>query len=324
MRKRFINLSIILLLAGCHRDTPATTISNEAKSYLNVLISLMKQNSINRTTINWDDFTSKVFNVAGAAQSIADTYDAIGYAILHLGDHHSFYVKAQGLGTIYNDSPAGCGGSVQADVASPDSIGYVRVPACNLNSATSQAADFAQALQNSIKSQDRPYLKGWIVDLRGNIGGNMWPMLAGIGPLLDGYVTGYFIDTYGGSTSWAYQNGAALYNGSPVVTASEPYLVINAKNKIAVLMDGLTASSGEAIAIAFKGRSNTLFFGTPSCGLSTANQEYSLSDGAQLFLTSAVDADRNGNKYGGQLAPDQSFENNPSGAVQAAIQWVLH
>ncbi len=25
---------------------------------------------------------------------------------------------------------------------------------------------------------------GWIVDLRGNGGGNMWPMLAGVGPIL--------------------------------------------------------------------------------------------------------------------------------------------
>ena len=51
-----------------------------------------------------------------------------------------------------------------------------------------------QQIQDQIKIMDHPYNIGWIVDLRGNGGGNMWPMLAGIGPILGEGIAGYFID----------------------------------------------------------------------------------------------------------------------------------
>lgn len=320
MRKQLVHVTIVLLLLGCQKDAPVTSISASAKGYLNELLALMEQNSINRTSINWVDFKAEVLAQAGAAQTVSDTYGAIHYALIHLGDHHSFYVKAGGQGSIYNEAPPGCGGGIQTDVVPPDSIGYVRVPACSLTSRSSQATDFAQALQNKIKSQDRPYLKGWIVDLRGNTGGNMWPMLAGIGPLLGNKTVGYFIDSFGSSTSWSYQDGSSLYGGSPIDVVTSPYTIVNSNSKVAVLIDGLTGSSGEAIAVAFEGRPNTRFFGAPTCGLSTANQSYNLSDGAQLFLTISVDADRNGSKYGGQIKPDQPSD--PSESVNA-LRWLL-
>jgi len=43
---------------------------------------------------------------------------------------------------------------------------------------------------HSCASADRDDLIGWIVDLRGNGGGNMWPMLAGVGPVLGEGVVG--------------------------------------------------------------------------------------------------------------------------------------
>lgn len=54
----------------------------------------------------------------------------------------------------------------------------------------------------------------------------------------------------------------------------------------------LTAISGEAVAIAFRGRADTRSFGTPTCGLSTSNHTDRLSDGGNLYLTASVMADR--------------------------------
>ena len=36
-------------------------------------------------------------------------------------------------------------------------------------------------------------MKGWIVDLRGNFGGNMWPMLLSVEPLIGNGTLGYFV-----------------------------------------------------------------------------------------------------------------------------------
>lgn len=70
----------------------------------------------------------------------------------------------------------------------------------------------AQRLQDALWQQDDGSRCGWIVDLAENTGGNMWPMLLGVGPLLRGRVdgpdvVGHFFD---GATlqPWRYREGA--------------------------------------------------------------------------------------------------------------------
>jgi C-terminal processing protease CtpA/Prc len=98
---------------------------------------------------------------------------------------------------------------------------------------------------------------------------------------------------------------------------------------VAVLIDRSTGSSGDAIAVAFRGRPNTRFFGEHTQRDSTANQTFTLSDGASLWLTVSVQADRTGRQYLDGLAPDEVFPatthvtqpaNDP--VLQAALDWL--
>jgi C-terminal processing protease CtpA/Prc len=88
-----------------------------------------------------------------------------------------------------------------------------------------------------------------------------------------------------------------------------------------VLFDLGTASSGEAVVIAFRGRPDARSFGTATCGKSTANELYTMSDGASLFLTVATMADRTKFLYGGQIAPDEEVT-LPREAEQRAVAWL--
>jgi hypothetical protein len=53
----------------------------------------------------------------------------------------------------------------------------------------------------------------------------------------------------------------------------------------------------------------------------TANRAFVLSDGASLFLTTAVDADRNHVTYDSAIPPDETLS-DPSATVARAIDWV--
>jgi C-terminal processing protease CtpA/Prc len=77
---------------------------------------------------------------------------------------------------------------------------------------------------------------------------------------------------------------------------------------VAVLTSAQTASSGEAVDVAFRGRPNTRTFGRPTFGVSTANTTVQLSDSSMLLLTTARFADRLGNFYGYPLPPDERVE----------------
>jgi C-terminal processing protease CtpA/Prc len=96
---------------------------------------------------------------------------------------------------------------------------------------------------------------------------------------------------------------------------------------VAVLTGPRTASSGEAVTISFIGRPRTRSFGLPTAGLSTANATMTLPDGAMILLTTAVEADRTGKRYGEKLAPDEVLPAAASGAtddpqLDRAVAWL--
>ena len=150
---------------------------------------------------------------------------------------------------------------------------------------------FADAIQRRIAALDHDDLAGWIVDLRGNGGGNMWPMIAGVGPIVGEGILGYFVDPVGVESVWEYPTGASFLDGAQYARVTTPYILRRQNPRVAVLTNNGVASSGEAVAIAFRQRPNTRSFGTATCGLSTSNRGYPLSDGAVLYLTTSVMAD---------------------------------
>jgi hypothetical protein len=110
-------------------------------------------------------------------------------------------------------------------------------------------------------------------------------------------------------------------NGVVQQRASLPYRLRRPRPKVAVLIDGAVASSGEAVAIAFRGRPDTRAFGTSTCGLSTAVEQYPMSDGATLNLAISVMADRAKTKYGHAVAPDEVVS-EPAQVVDRAVAWL--
>ena len=174
---------------------------------------------------------------------------------------------------------------------------------------------FANMLHNLIDSLDQSNPVGWILDLRGNSGGNCWPMLAGIGPVLGEGKCGYFMEL-GGKTSgaWFYKNGkSGIGKNIITVVSRKPYKLKQKNPPVAVLTGKYTGSSGEVVTVAFRQRPNTRSFGSPTAGLSTGNQNYRLKDGAQIFLTTTVYADRTKETYGAQIKPDQEVQESPQG-----------
>jgi carboxyl-terminal processing protease len=317
-------LALAAILGACGGDnaTPPPTqpgghISDRARAYLDQLIGVMQVNSVNRLTIDWTTFRTTVFGEAPAAQSVADTYPAIRTAIRLLGDGHSGFYDPSG--TAVAPSTRTCAASTAGSPAVPATIGYVKVPA--FAGTGTAATAFANAIQQAIMSADRDDLTGWIVDVRGNGGGNMWPMIAGAGPVLGEGVVGYFIDPAGVESVWGFGDGAARLGGVVQVRVDAPYRLKHERPRVAVLVDGAIASAGEGTIVAFRGRPDTRAFGTPTCGQSTGLRAFPMTDGATLALAVSVMADRTRTKYGQSIVPDD-IATDPDDAVARAIAWL--
>jgi C-terminal processing protease CtpA/Prc len=158
----------------------------------------------------------------------------------------------------------------------------------------------------------------------------MYPMLAGLGPVLGEGIAGQFIDPDGHAVTWSYSAGQAFIDTEAVVGVHGSAYTLQAESPpVAVLMGSTTSSSGEAIAISFIGRPNTRSFGRPSAGFTTANAPFELSDGAVINLTTSLMADRTGRTYGARLRPDEVVAVGPSSVTTdeavplAAIDWLM-
>jgi len=119
---------------------------------------------------------------------------------------------------------------------------------------------------------------------------------------------GAFRDREGVATAWRPRAGRAC-------------AVDLSSSRVAVLVGPKTASSGEAVAVAFRARPGTRFFGQPTAGLATANRSYPLPDGGALRLTRAVMLDRSGEAYLDGIKPEERVSSDQD-AIDIAAAWL--
>ena len=163
--------------------------------------------------------------------------------------------------------------------------------------------------------ENRDKINGVVLDLRGNTGGDMGPMATAVSSLLpDGELMYYHYRSYDvpvtlkdGVISNAGTGGKSLYPDEKL------------KVPVAILTDGMTASSGEALTLCFRGLENVKTFGAPTAGYTSVNMLYSLYDGAQMYLTVAFDKARTGEVFEETRIEPDVVTDSP---LEAALEWL--
>jgi carboxyl-terminal processing protease len=355
-------LALLSLVATTTAVVPPD-ISPEAKTYLEHALDLMQQNALNRSSIDWTQLRQQTLAHAEGTKTTFDTYPAIQFALTQLKEHHSFLrlpdsMSADQQKSIYTEMMKIKGEPASSTQASPSPFlpqkamlghidrrggkvfAHVVVPMCIPQYTDWQKngpdfQQFADKLHGIVMDLQAQKPEGWIIDLRGNGGGNMWPMLAGIGAVLGEGDAGAFESPDGSKSPWFYKAGRAgthSQQGPDTISAyvNQTPFILPGLPWVAVLLDRGTASSGEAIAISFAGRTHERSFGEPTAGFSTSNQMYPLSDGASLFLCAGIELDRTGRRYPGGIDPDVQLpapdsrptEEEKDVVVQAAEDWL--
>jgi hypothetical protein len=311
---------LLLALTLCALRTPvaaqrAAPLEPAVRAYLDAAVDTLRRVSHHATT-DWEALRDSAYLLAGGGREPRDVYPVVDW-LLGRVDPHSF-LQASRFGA--RDADLGNG------------VAYIRVPMWSNPSMEPRLAD---TLQSMIRRNDAAGACRWIVDLRLNGGGNMWPMLAGIGPLLGDSIVGGSTSP-AGLTFWKYQSGAASLihedgREEVFVTATSPVLSLRRPDPpVVVLVDGGTASSGEAVAVAFRGRPGSRFLGSPTSGNSTTNDGFRLPDGTNMVITVGRYMDRTGVEYGRPVEPDDVVHSPIHGPsmlrgdpiVAAALHWL--
>jgi len=310
---------VAVLAAGSARAAP----SPEAQVYFDRALDLLRAQHINTAQADWAAIEADARAVMAEARTMQDTYGAIRLVIERLGERHTFLAEPRPPAP---GPAAQVGVPASADVPMPATrlleggIGYAALPTLDsVMGAAGIGERYLAALRDGLQAIDQDARCGWIVDLRGNGGGNMWPMLQGLDPLLGDGPFGQFVVATD-PVAWRRTANGILPMAGAADESGPAFTLEHGDAPLAVLFGPQTASSGEMVAIAFVGRDDVRTFGAPSAGLTTANVPVPLGDGAVLAITVSKVGDRTGRVYDGAMAPDE--QTGVENAESAARAWL--
>jgi carboxyl-terminal processing protease len=209
--------------------------------------------------------------------------------------------------------------------------GYILMPAMLMIDLPQDSINLeTQRMYDEIMKLNSSYeIKGWIIDLRFNSGGNVFPMLAALYHFLGDHTLYNCLDLDSEIKSQVFLKNGVIHdtedstNRSTINPSSPPNEIV----PIAMITGILTASAGELIAISFRGRSNIITIGEPTAGFTSANSLTPLPFDTKVTLTTSLMYDRN-YQHSTIITPDISivkeanFENLTQDAnVIAAIRF---
>ena len=292
-------------------SVPETGDTEQIEKYLLDALGVIRDHALLSAEVNWDAVYAEARETAGRARGYAGTHRLLHRTLRQAGGQHSHLVPPYPI--------PGRPRPPEVDPKLPEgritrSAGVIGLP--GLSSRRGLPRDYVTTGERLIRELAGARPQGWVVDLRDNHGGNMWPMLAAIAGLLDRGILGY-TDRPGGTRVPWLRNRRSISLGREPLARCRARRVRRDGTPVAVLTSERTASAGEAVLIALRSRPPVRTFGTATAGLTTSNGTHLLRDGTRLVISTGYLADLDGRRIGGPIQPDQ-HEADP---LAAAVAW---
>lgn len=274
-----VGLSILtgLMLSSC---------GSQEQQYVKKAVKLMNKHGLFAEGPAWEAARSSA--LASQPSTMEEAYDVCREALKVAGGKHSF------LSTVERQQASAAEDKETAPSVTllEDGIVLITLPHFSGQSQDDNQR-YARAVLDALPETED--IKGAVIDLRGNTGGNMYPMIAAIHRFLPD-------DTILRFKSRQFSTPITKIFILNSVGLQEQMLILC---PVALLTDDMTASSGEATLLCFRGLASARSFGAPTAGYASANTPYRMPDGSQLVLTTSCDMARTGEIFcDDPIAPD--------------------
>ncbi len=303
---------------------PIFLVPPSPERYASAALDLMESQGIHGDSPEFAEARAEAERMLDSAdlKDYSDTWPALDLSINAAGGKHSKVLRPDGGNGTGGSGSADAEPTVTSEPAQGEGGGArvltATVPTHGGDGGGPESQRYADALASGVAREVKAGACGAIVDLRGNNGGDMGPMVAGLSALLpDGELL--WFDGRGYSTAVTLTGGSIQGGGSNITVDAGP----KAEIPVAVLVDGGTASSGEATMLTFRGLDGSRSFGAPTAGYASANMTHEFPGGAKLMLTVAKDRDRTGAVHmDDPVHPDEVTGQSPEDAKTAALAWL--
>ncbi len=312
-----ILLSFFLFMTNAYGQNRQPTVKDSITFFYNDLLSNLELKYLNRAYVDWAKIKKYTLEQALKADdfstSLATTsvvFDTIKCNHCKLFSDSGFYGSTLNKQLSQEDFSREFLVELEKNPSFQvkrinKNIGYINMPGMLMIDLTQDALNIeAQKMYDEIvELQKTKKIKGWVIDLRFNGGGNVFPMLAALHSLLGDNIMYNAIDNEGINIGIHTLRKGGFYEGKEVKAKVIPSIIPDTEIPVALLIGKLTGSSGEDIAVAFKNRKNVIFIGENTYGFLTGNDLYELPYAIKVALTTSYITDAH-EKYQAYITPD--------------------
>jgi len=307
-----------LLVLGCNLGFAQTNKDNESRIgaadsinvFYKALFKSLKADYLHRKSIDWKSLEDETYrniqsynNFKTSLNEIRNLFDKIKatHCIVYNGDDKYTVTRKVISKDLYSSQwKSKYDSKPRFEVKVIDGkYGYILMPGMSFSDNSAEhMSQIAQPMYDEIvKIKAGNNIKGWIIDLRFNTGGNSAPMLLALYDFLGNTdIWGELDENKKLVRKYKLTNGGYIQK-SQTIASIKPNGKLLDKERVALITGIFTGSSGEVTALAFKGRQNTIFIGENTAGYTTGNVTWPLPFNSLIALTTGYYSDRDGNYY---------------------------
>lgn len=273
-------VTLVLIAFGC---------TDPGRSYVKKAVKIMDRSGLSATGDEWEK--AKKEALSANPVSMEEAHDVVKKALKVAGGKHSFLKEAEieiKEKTSEWEMP-----QVSISDSCGTKIAVVKLPMFSGNSE--EGRKYANTVIEAVPED----IEGVIIDLRGNGGGDMYPMISSVHRFIpDGNILRFRSRK---RTMWItldyVLNVAGVKKLTPIGCP------------VAILTDEGTGSSAEALLLCFRGLEKARVFGSSTAGYASSNRPYKMADGSMLVLTEGCDVARTGEEFcDDPIEPDVNTE----------------
>lgn len=269
---------MVLIAFGC---------TDPGRSYVKKAVKIMDRSGLYATGDEWE--MAKKEALSANPLTMEEAHDVVKKALQVAGGKHSFLKESD----IVVKEDTSKWEMPEVELFDSLKIAVVKLPMFSGNSE--EGRKYANTVIEAIPED----IEGVIIDLRGNGGGDMYPMISSVHRFIpDGNILRFRSRK---RTMWITLDYVLNVAGIKKLTPIQC--------PVAILTDEGTGSSAEALLICFRGVENTRVFGSPTAGYASSNRPYKMADGSMLVLTEGCDVARTGEEFcDDPIEPDVNTE----------------
>ena len=163
-------------------ETSVPALLPEVRAYLDEALDILQTHSVYRQEVDWPAFHARVNNVGRNTRTVSDAHQVLQLALMWIDDDHTNFMTPSQAEQFQKRTHLRPGPDPEGRLVDAR-FGYILLPGFATDDED-LSSQFAATVQDLIQTVDSESPCGWIVDLRTNDGGNMWPRCwAGVGPI---------------------------------------------------------------------------------------------------------------------------------------------